>query len=411
LAIIFFLTLIIGAYMAWNVGANDVANAMGTSVGSGALSFKRAVVAAAVFEFLGAVLVGTHVTNTVRSGIVHPEIFEGRLDVFALGMCSALLAAAIWLHLSSFLGLPVSTTHSIVGSIFGFGLIIGGSGSIAWGKLGAIVASWFTSPLAGGLIAFFLFKMITKTIFSKSNPIEQTKKLAPYLIFIVFFILALSFLYKGLKNLHLDLPLQTALTIAGAVGLGAGTVMYLMLGKTKNGESTEKQLEQSEKVFRTLQVITACYVAFAHGANDVANAVGPLAAVYSVFHHQELSENVQVPIWVLLIGGGGIVLGLAMYGKNVIETVGKKVTEMTPSRGFCAEFGTATTVLLCSKLGLPISTTHTLIGSVIGVGLARGIATLDFRVIRNILASWFITIPATAVTAIFLFLLGRAVLL
>ncbi len=405
--IIFILTLITGAYAAWNVGANDVANAMGTSVGSGALTFKRAVVAAAVFEFLGAVLVGSHVTGTVRSGIVYPDIFAGRIEIFALGMFSALLAAALWLHLASFFGMPVSTTHSIVGSIFGFGLIFGGTQAIAWNKIITIVASWFISPIAGAVISLLIFTVIRKMIFMSNRPLAQTKKLAPILVFMVFFTLALSFLFKGLKNLHMDLPMQTALIIAGAIGLGSGTIMYLMLGRNAMNSDRADQMKRTEKIFRNLQVITACYVAFAHGANDVANAVGPLAAVTSVFRGGKISPNVAVPIWVLLIGGGGIVLGLAMFGKNVIETIGRKLTEMTPSRGFSAEFGAATTVLVCSKMGLPISTTHTLVGAVIGVGMARGIATLDFRVIRNIFLSWFVTIPATALVTIIIFLIGK----
>jgi len=240
-----------------------------------------------------------------------------------------------------------------------------------------------------------------------NRPLAQTKKLAPILVFMVFFTLALSFLFKGLKNLHMDLPMQTALIIAGAIGLGSGTIMYLMLGRNAMNSDRADQMKRTEKIFRNLQVITACYVAFAHGANDVANAVGPLAAVTSVFRGGKISPNVAVPIWVLLIGGGVIVLGLAMFGKNVIETIGRKLTEMTPSRGFSAEFGAATTVLVCSKMGLPISTTHTLVGAVIGVGMARGIATLDFRVIRNIFLSWFVTIPATALVTIIIFLIGK----
>ena len=399
--------MIVGAYMAWNVGANDVANAMGTSVGSGALTFKRAIVAAAVFEFLGAILVGAHVTSTVKSGIVDPVMFAGRLDHFALGMFASLLAAALWLHLASSFGLPVSTTHSIVGAIFGFGLLFGGPDAIAWPKIIAIISSWVISPIAGGLISFLIFLFIRKKILRSRAPMYQTRKYAPFLVSIVFFILALSFLFKGLKNLHLDLPLKTAVTIAGSVGLGSGTIMYLMLGKKAVVDSIKEQQVRAEGIFKTLQIITACYVAFAHGANDVANAIGPVAAVYAVFVSGTLAKNVAVPVWILLIGGAGIVIGLAMYGKHVIETIGKKLTEMTPSRGFSAEFGAATTVLVCSKMGLPISTTHTLVGSVIGVGLARGISTLDFRVIRNILASWFITIPATALVAIVIYFIGN----
>ncbi|MFQ6079301.1 MAG: inorganic phosphate transporter, partial [Thermodesulfobacteriota bacterium] len=332
-----------------------------------------------------------------------------RMQLFALGMFASLTAAALWLHFASALGLPVSTTHSIVGAIFGFGLIFGGADAIAWGKMAEIVSSWILSPILGGIISLLLFIMVRRLILESASPLEHTRKISPFLVGIVFVILSLSFLYKGLKNLHLDLPLGTALTVAGSIGLGAGTIMYLMLGRNSRA-AEQDELTRTEGTFRILQVITACYVAFAHGANDVANAVGPLAAVNGVFTKGAIMSKVPVPTWILLMGGAGIVLGLAMYGRNVITTIGKNITEMTPSRGFCAEFGAATTVLVCSKLGLPISTTHTLVGAVIGVGLARGIATLDFRVIRNVIASWFITIPATAVVAVIIFLIGKLVL-
>ncbi len=407
MTILFLFTLLVGAYMAWNVGANDVANAMGTSVGSGALNFKRAIVAAGVFEFIGAVLVGTHVTNTVRSGIVDAMAFSEQIDLFALGMFAALLAAALWLHIASFFGLPVSTTHSIVGAIFGFGLVFGGVEAISWDKMIKILLSWVISPLSGGLISWGIFRGIRKIVFESADPLQQTRKVAPFLISVVFGVLSLSFLYKGLKNLHLDLPIQTALVIAGCVGLGSGTITYLLTGRENRNALATDQIMMTERFFRNLQVITACYVAFAHGANDVANAIGPIAAVKSIYSSGTISKQVPVPLWILLLGGSFIVFGLAMYGKNVMQTIGKNITEMTPTRGFSAEFGAATTVLLCSKLGLPISTTHTLVGSVIGVGVARGITTLDLRVVRNIAASWLITIPATSVIAILIFLAGR----
>ena len=401
------------AYMAWNIGANDVANAMGTSVGSHAITMKQAVLLAAVFEFAGAFLVGGHVTNTVRKGIVSTEVFQGSPEIFVLGMLSALLAAGIWLNMATYLGLPVSTTHSIIGAIVGFGLLVGGVSAIHWGKLLSVVMSWVISPLFGGFIGWATFTFIKRTVLTSWNPVRAARKIVPILIFPVAAILVLSMLYKGLKNVKLDVPFNQALVIALLVGVLAHFAMRIILAyKLKDiPRKRSDAFVQVEKIFAYLQIGTACYVAFAHGANDVANAIGPFAAIVSVFKSGDLAMKVPVPMWVLALGGAGIVVGLGTWGYKVIETIGKKITSITPSRGFSAEFATATTVLVCSKLGLPVSTSHTLVGSVIGVGLARGMAALNLGIIRNIINSWIITIPASAVLTILIFLVLKAVAL
>jgi len=399
------IALIGGLYMAWNIGANDVANAMGTSVGSGAVTFKQAVILAGIFEFLGAMLVGGHVTDTIRKGIVSPEVLADP-DVFIAGMLSALLAAAIWLNVATYFGLPVSTTHSIVGAIFGFGLLYGGFGSVNWGKLCSIVASWIISPLAGALLGYGMFRYINSKIFKSDSPALSARAVGPRMVFMVIFILVLSIIYKGLTNLHLNFGLATAVGIAAAAGLLAALICRMILAriwKDCDNLCLADQLDMVEQVFRILQVFTACYVAFAHGANDVANAVGPLAGVYTAIKMQAVSVKVAVPPWILALGAVGIVVGLVTWGYRVIATVGEKITELTPTRGFAATFACATTVLVCSRMGLPISTTHTLVGAVVGVGLARGISALDRKVVVNIAYSWIITIPAAAILTALLY--------
>ncbi|MDX1623455.1 MAG: inorganic phosphate transporter [Gemmatimonadota bacterium] len=392
------LALLIGLFMAWNIGANDVANAMGTSVGSGALTLKQAIWVAAVFEFGGAVLVGAHVAETIKGGIIPPEAFAASPEVFMYGMAAALLGASVWLLVATVLGLPVSTTHSIVGAVVGFGLLTVGWREVDWPLMGSIVLSWIVSPVCGGLIAFLMFTFVRREIILSDEPYDATVKWAPHLVALVGFTLALSILYKGLKNLHLDFSFVTALPLCLLVGGVLGLAMRMWL--SRRPRPTGYSVVEVERLFAGLQVVTACYVAFAHGANDVANAIGPLAAVVQAAQEGVVAARAPVPIWILVLGGAGIVMGLATYGYRVIETVGHKITTMTPTRGFSAEFGAATTVLFASRLGLPISTTHTLVGSVIGVGLARGIAALDLRVIRNIVSSWIVTIPAAAVVTV-----------
>jgi PiT family inorganic phosphate transporter len=397
------LSLLVGLYMAWNIGANDVANAMGTSVGSGAVSFRQAVVLAGICEFLGAVLVGGHVTQTIRNGIVDPSVFTSDVNILIAGMLSALIGAALWLHIATYFGLPVSTTHSIVGAVFGFGLLYGGAGSVHWGKIGEIVLSWVISPAAGALIGFIVFSYINRRVFKSEHPAVAAQRVAPGLVFPVITILVLSIFYKGL---HMKLTFLSAFLIAAGLGLTGSLALFLFLRRAWQGSSElsyAQQLNRVEGIFRYLQICTACYVAFAHGANDVANAVGPMAGIYAAIKAQALVEQAPVPVWILGVGAVGIVVGLATWGYKVIATIGEKITEMTPTRGFSAEFACATTVLACSKMGLPISTTHTIVGSVVGVGLARGIASIDRKVILNIVYSWLITIPAAAVLCVLIF--------
>ena len=386
-------------YMACNIGANDVANAMGTSVGSKALTFKQAIMIAAVAEFIGAFFVGGHVSDTIRKGMLDPTIFEAVPYHLVYGMISALIAAALWLHIASYLGWPVSTTHSIVGGVVGFGVIAGGMDVINWGKMGQVVLSWVVSPVMGGLVAFCVFKFISKKVFSKRTPLVHAKNLLPYMVFCVFVILANAMVYKGLKNLHLNLPFSSALVISLAVGSLAFLVAKFFAGKITYNTSwdLQKQFLETENIFKYLQILTAFYVAFAHGSNDVANAVGPLAAVVGILKDGHVHMKVIMPLWILGLGGGFIVFGLLIWGARVMKTVGENITELTPSRGFAATFAAATVVLICSKMGLPISTTHTLVGSVIGVGMARGLPTLNLAIVKMIMISWVSTIPFTAI--------------
>ncbi|MGP0630756.1 inorganic phosphate transporter [Nitrospina sp. 32_T5] len=392
-------------YMACNIGANDVANAMGTSVGARSLTFRQAVLVAAVAEFAGALLVGGHVSDTVRKGMVDPALFADEPMDLVLGMIAALVAAAIWLHVASYLGWPVSTTHSIIGAVVGFGLVARGMVAVKWAKVGSVVLSWIVSPVMGGIVAFLIFRFITVKIFDKHNAVASAKRVVPFLVFLVFVILANSMVYKGLKNLHLNLGFTRALTISLIVGGIAFVIAKSLVEKVAvpPADDINRQFQTTEHIFKFLQIITAFYVAFAHGANDVANAVGPLAAVVSILNDGEIQMKVEMPIWILAMGGTGIVFGLLIWGARVMETVGKRITEITPSRGFSAEFGAATVVLVCSKMGLPISTTHTLVGSVIGVGLARGLASLNLNIVKQIVVSWFATVPFTAVLAMMLY--------
>jgi PiT family inorganic phosphate transporter len=416
---ILLVAILTGGYMAWNSGANDVANAMGTSVGSGALTLRRAVILAGLFEFLGAVLVGSHVTDTIRGKIIAVDAFdvgaamgaEGPL-LLALGMLAALLSAGLWLNLATYLSLPVSTTHSIVGALIGIGIVSLGLDGVDWGTVRNIVASWFVSPFLGGLLGYATFVMIRRRVLHDPEPIRATRAVAPYLIGVVVTLIVLSFIYKALKNVLEAPPLAMALAVAAAFGVVGGLITAAGLRRRPAPVDAEPY-RYAEGIFAILQIVTACYVAFAHGANDVANAIGPVAAVVNLSANDfaGLVTRVPVPFWVLVLGGAGIVVGLATYGYRVIATVGREITEMTPTRGFSAEFGAATTVLIASRMGLPVSTTHTLVGAVIGVGFAQGIGALNMRVIRNIIGSWLATVPAAAAVGAAIFVAMRTAIL
>ena len=372
---------------------------MGTSVGTGAITLRQAVVIAAIFEFAGAFFVGSSVTNTIRKGILDPGPFLSDPEALVRGMFAALIGAAVWLHIATFMGLPVSTTHSIIGAILGFGLVKGGLSAIKLDVLASVIASWFISPIMGGLIAFGMFSYVRRKILTADDPKRSMEINTPYLSGLVAFLLTLSIIYKGLKNLRLDLDVWNALGLALLAAVVIGLCCSYVVRRYVIGELVG--VESAERVFKWLQIITAGYVAFAHGANDVANAIGPLAVVVAGIKGAVISLKVSIPLWLLFMGGFGITLGVATYGWKVIATIGNKITDMTPSSGFSAVFGAATAVLLFSKLGMPISTTHTLVGSVIGVGLARGISALNLRMVWTILQSWVATIPIAAGITIF----------
>lgn len=401
-----------GLFMAWGIGANDVANAMATSVGSRALTIKQAIIIAAIFEFCGAFLAGGQVTKTIRKGIVDAELMSATPDLLVYGMLASLLAAGCWLLLASRKGWPVSTTHSIVGAIVGFAMVGIGFEAVKWDKVGSIAASWVVSPLVSGVISFGLFMSVQKLVLGTDKPFENAKRYVPIYIFLVGFIIGLVTLLKGLKHIGLDLSGQQSVIIAILIGLGFMAVGSWFVHQVKIDPEADKDFHFTsvERVFAILMVFTACAMAFAHGSNDVANAIGPVAAVVSVLNSGgEVAQKSALPTWVLLLGAVGIVLGLAMYGRRVIATVGKNITELTPSRGFCCELGAATTVVIASGTGIPISTTHTLVGAVLGVGIARGIGALDLTVIRNIFLSWIITLPAGGLLAIFFFYILKAI--
>ncbi|WP_434984523.1 inorganic phosphate transporter [Vreelandella zhaodongensis] len=404
------LACLFGFFMAWGVGANDVANAMGTSVGSKAITIKQAIIIAVIFEFLGAWLAGGEVTATIRGGMLDPVLLEANPQLLVYGMLSALLAAAIWLMIASARGWPVSTTHSIVGAIVGFGAVGLGVEAVAWGRVGTIASSWVISPLLAGTIGFILFKSVHHLIFENKDPFSAAKRYVPGYVFLVGFIVSMVTLTKGLTHVGLDLTFGQSFMLSILLGvaiMGLGLVMQRRV-KYEKDVNDHFGYANVERVFGVLMIFTACAMAFAHGSNDVANAVGPLAAVISVVRSDGVIDSAAlVPWWVLVLGGGGIVFGLVTYGHKVIATVGTGITELTPSRGFAATLAAATTVVLASGTGLPISTTHTLVGAILGVGLARGMAALNMRVIGTIVMSWLITLPAGAFLAIVFFFMFK----
>lgn len=406
------MVIVFGLFMAWGIGANDVANAMATSVGSKALTIKQAILVAAVFEFAGAVLAGGEVTSTIRKGIVDADLLAGSPELLVYGMLAALLSAGTWLLIASRNGWPVSTTHSIVGAIVGFAAVGIGVDAVQWGKVGTIVMSWVVSPLTAGFIAYLIYRSVQKLILSQDDPLAKAKRYVPVYIFLAAFTITLVTILKGLKHVGLTISLRDSYILAIALAAGIAMLGSFFINRIEADPKAEKKQHfvTVERVFGVLMVVTACGMAFAHGSNDVANAIGPLAAVVSIAQSGQIGAKSALPIWVLALGGGGIVVGLATYGRHVIATVGKKITQLTPSRGFAAELAAATTIVIASGTGIPISTTHTLVGAVLGVGMARGIEAIDLRVVARILVSWVVTIPAGAFLAIMFFFLFRAVL-
>ena len=405
-----------GFFMAWGIGANDVANAMGTSVGSRALTIKQAILIAMVFEFMGAYLAGGEVTSTIRKGIIDADVMADSPQLMVYGMMSALVAAGTWLMIASIKGWPVSTTHTIVGAIVGFASVGISTDAIHWGAVGKIVMSWVVSPVLAGTISFGLFMSVKTLILDTDEPFRRAKKYIPIYMWLVGFMIAMVTLTKGLKHVGLNLDLgfgstfANALPIAAIVGCAVAGLGSVLLSRIKDTKNPDDRFDSVEQVFAILMIFTACAMAFAHGSNDVANAVGPLAAIAATVQSGgEIAAKSAMPWWILLVGGMGIVVGLATYGWKVIATVGRRITELTPSRGFAAELGAASTVVIASATGLPISTTHTLVGAVLGVGFARGIGAINLRTIGVIFMSWIITLPAGAGLAIIFFFLFKGI--
>jgi PiT family inorganic phosphate transporter len=406
------LAALFGIFMAWGIGANDVANAMATSVGSKALTIKQAILVAAIFEFLGAVLAGGEVTSTIRKGIVDADLLSGSPELLVYGMLAALLAAGTWLFIASKNGWPVSTTHSIVGAIVGFAAAGIGVDAVQWGKVATIVMSWVASPLTAGFIAYLIYQSVQRLILRQDDPLAMAKRYVPVYIFFAGFTITLVTILKGLKHVGLTIDLAESYALATAIAVGIAIVGSVAIQRIQPDPKAEKSQHfyTVERVFGVLMIVTACGMAFAHGSNDVANAIGPLAAVVSIAQTGEIAAQSVLPIWVLALGGGGIVIGLATFGRHVIATVGKKITQLTPSRGFAAELAAATTIVIASGTGMPVSTTHTLVGAVLGVGLARGIEAIDLRVVARIFVSWVVTIPAGAFLAIVFFFIFKTFL-
>ena len=404
--VLIILAIVFGVFMAWGIGANDVANAMGTSVGSGAVTIKQAIIIAVIFEFSGAILAGGEVTATIRKGILDAALFTNDPHLLVYGMMASLLAAGAWLLIASSFGWPVSTTHSIVGAIVGFGAVGVGVDAVAWSKVIKIVISWIASPVLAGIISFTLFRSLQNLIIDTQNPFNNAKKYVPYYMFLVGFVVSLVTIFKGLKHVGLSFSTSSSYLLSLGFGLLVAIIGTLMIRNIHldPDENKDFYFASMERVFGVLMIITAAAMAFAHGSNDVANAIGPLAAIYSVIESGgAIGSESALPVWILLVGGVGIVVGLITYGHRVIATIGTGITQLTPSRGFAATLAAAATVVIASGTGIPVSTTQVLVGAVLGVGLARGMAALDTRVINKIFLSWIVTLPAGAFMSILFF--------
>ncbi len=399
-----YFSIIAGFLMAFSLGANDVANSMASAVGARAITIKQAVFIAGSLNFLGAVFFGSHVAATISKGIIRPEAIP-EPALLMVGMLAALLSAGLWVLMATLTALPVSSTHSIVGSILGFGLLVGGMNAVNWWVMGGIVLSWIVSPFFGSLISYLVFTQIRRQILYKKHFLLQARKWTPFWITLTAALIIFSFVYKtpAGKNLHMGFAstLLLVLALCGVVWF----ISRLMIGRMMRG--IEESAEGVESVFRTLQVGTSCYVAVSQGANDVANAIGPVATIYLIAREHALPPTAEVPMFLLVLGGLGITAGITMLGYKVMATVGEKITALNNTRGFAVDFGAATTVLVASNLGMPVSTTHAAVGSVVGVGLARGFSAVDFRVLGKIVLYWVLTVPIAALTCILIFQILR----
>lgn len=389
---------IVGFYMAWNIGANDVANSMASAVGAKAITFRQAILIAGILNIIGAAFIGSHVTNTIRKGIISAEILADP-HLALIGALSALLAAALWVSFATWKSLPVSTTHAIVGAMVGFGIITGGFSVIKWGKLMAVVLSWVISPVFSLLISYVMFKIIVNVILSRSKSYAMALTLSPVFIGLAVFVSAMSFLFETPLGKTVALSTPVAATVSLIIAIVLGYAGKHLIGWRFRSKSDN----DAENIFKRIQIGTSCYVALAQGANDVANAIGPLAVIYFLVKTGSVGVTVPVPFFLLLFGGIGIAIGVAMGGRRVICTIGSKITTLTNTRGFAVDFAAATTVLFASKMGLPVSTTHAAVGGVLGVGLARGFEAVNFGIIFQIMLYWILTVPVAALTCMVLF--------
>src|SRR5690554_1895420 len=406
--ILIILACMFGFFVAWGLGANDVANAMATSVGSRALTIRQALMIAVVFEFAGAYLAGGEVTSTISKGMIDASMISP--DLLVLGMLASMLATGIWLLLASLKGWPVSTTHTIVGAIVGFAAVGVGVDSVYWGKIGGIALSWVLSPALAGIIAFMLFRSVQIFILSADDPFAKAQKLVPFYMFYAGFFVSLLIMLKGLKHVGVDLEAWQSIAIAVLIATAVALFGKFLLTRVKpSSDEKASRFADVERVFAVLMIFSACAMAFAHGSNDVSNAVGPLAAIVGVVGSGKIAAQTAVPSWVLLLGAVGLVTGLVTLGYKVIATIGKKITELTPSRGFAAELAASSTVVMASAFGIPLSTTHALVGAILGVGMARGIGAIDLRVVGSIFTTWIITLPAGATLSIIFFFMFKGI--
>lgn len=410
-AIFVALACIIGFLMTWGVGANDLANIMSTTMGSKAVTVRQAMLIAIIFEFAGAVLGGTDVTNTIRAGIINVSALDHSPELFIHGMLAVLLAGTTWMLLASFLGLPVSITNAIVGGLVGFGAIVLGIHAIYWSQVSWIALSWVTSPLISGIAAYLLFRSVQRLILTAINPTRNAQRYVPLYFCLVGIVLAFMIVLKGIKHMGILLSVQDkSFVVLGTVIIITliGLLISRRIDLTPDFTGRDR-FAPVEKLFSWLMAFTACAMVFAHGSNDVAIAVGPMAAIISIVESGgQLSQHTPLPAWIVLLGCVGVVTGLLMYGRKVIATVGSGITTLTPSRAFAATLAAATTVIVSTSVGIPVSATQTLVGAVLGVGLARGIGALNLNVVRNILLSWLITIPAASILAIGYFYLFQS---
>ena len=372
-------------------------------MGSKAITVKQALCVAVIFEFAGAFLGGTDVTETLRDGIIDMQLLSDRPFIVVEGMLAVLTACTIWMHLASILGVPVSITNALVGSMVGFGWLELGTDAVHWDQVSHIAMGWITSPLIAGTTAFALFMSIQQTIFVRSDLLGRAKRFIPVYLFLVGSVLSFITVFKGLSHFNIQLNLLQSLlvTLGSSVLITILGVLVIRRIPEKPELRRRERFLQVEKYFAVLMGMTACAMVFAHGANDVALAVGPLSIVYSLLMHaDEPLRAAGYPAWIVLLGAFGVVIGFLVQGRRVIETVGSSITALTPSRAFAATLAAATTVVVATSLGIPVSATQTLVGAVLGVGLARGIGALNLIVIRNIFTSWILTLPAACILTI-----------